>query len=166
MKINFVTKSHIKKFENDISRVYETAMKTLGIKADCEVNVYEVSKRKIKKLNRLFRSVNRVTDVLSFPTLQPIGDSSIICMDISKENYPFDINPETNNIMLGDTYICYAKVKKQAKEYGNTLQREVCYLLVHSLLHLVGYDHMDEANKEQMRQMEEKILAKEKITRE
>lgn len=166
MKINFFTKSHIKKFEDDITRTYNTAFDILGIKADCEVNVYEVSKRKIKKLNKTFRNVDKVTDVLSFPVLQPLGDNKIICQDISKENYPFDINPETNCIMLGDTYICYPKVKKQAKEYGNTLQREVCYLLVHSLLHLVGYDHIDEKEKEQMRQMEEKILTKENITRE
>ena len=118
-----------------------------------EVNIAFVSPKKIKELNSNFRNVNKVTDVLSFPQLDNID-----LFNITKEKYPMDYNMETGNVMLGDIYICVKKVKKQSKEYQTTLQREMSYMSVHGLLHLLGYDHIEEDDKKAMRIKEEEIL--------
>lgn len=99
-----------------------------------------VSKDKIKKLNKEFRNVDKVTDVLSFPM------------------YEGKI-PNLPEIELGDVVICMDKIKAQAKEFGHSEERETYYLFVHSMLHLLGYDHMNEKEKKKMRAMEEKVLA-------
>lgn len=146
-----------------IKFTYKQAEKVLALPDCLEVNVVFVNKCRIKKINRLHRNVNKVTDVLSFPTLLPhdqVG-MGLIVDKLSKENFPFDINYETGNIFLGDIYICLGKVKSQAKEYGHSFNRELSYLALHGLLHLLGYDHMTEGDKKIMREMEEKILAEE-----
>ena len=75
-----------------------------------------------------------------------------------QEKFINDINPETNNIMLGDIVICLNKAFKQAKEYGNSKEREVGYLSMHGLLHLLGYDHIDDSDKKVMREREKQII--------
>ena len=85
---------------------------------------------------------------------------------LTKENYPLDIDHETGNIVLGDICICLAKAKEQAKDFGNSIEREVTYLSVHGLLHLLGYDHMIESDKIIMRNVEENIMTKIKLERE
>lgn len=150
-------------YHNLIVSTYKKAEKVLDLPKILEVNVVFVNKCKIKKINRLYRNVNKVTDVLSFPTLLPpdqVG-MGLIVDKISKENFPFDINYETGNIFIGDIYICIAKVKSQSKEYGHSFERELSYLALHGLLHLLGYDHMTDGDKKIMREMEERILSEE-----
>lgn len=109
-----------------------------------EVNVNFVDDETIRKLNNEFRNIDAATDVLSFP----MG-----------ENGEYDINPETGAKMLGDIVISIPHAYKQAEEYEHSLQREIAFLTVHSLLHLLGYDHVDggiEAVK--MREKEETVL--------
>lgn len=109
-----------------------------------EVNVNFVDDETIRKLNNEFRNIDAATDVLSFP----MG-----------ENGEYDINPETGAKMLGDIVISIPHACKQAEEYEHSLQREIAFLTVHSLLHLLGYDHVDggiEAVK--MREKEETVL--------
>lgn len=102
----------------------------------------------IKELNRDYRGIDRVTDVLSFPQYEDIDDI-----------------PEEGEICLGDVVICVERAKEQAEEYGHSLQRELVYLFTHSVLHLLGYDHMEESEKAVMRKREEEIMSALGLTR-
>lgn len=149
------------KYLNVVVDAYKKASKVLSLPEFLEVNIDFVSKREIRKINAQHRKIDKVTDVLSFPTLLPVDQygMGLILDKLSKENFPTDINFETGNIILGDIYICLGVVKKQAREYGHSFERELSYLAVHGLLHLLGYDHMVDEDKKVMREMEEKILA-------
>lgn len=111
---------------------------------DAEINVMLVDDNEIKTLNSQFRNIDRSTDVLSFP----LG-----------ENGEYDINPENDCAMLGDVVISVEHAVKQAEEFGHSIEREIAYLTVHSVLHLLGYDHIDEAEEKKiMRKKEEQAL--------
>lgn len=145
----------------DVKNVYEYAIEFLGIDSkNLEVNIEFVSPLKIKKMNNKFRGVNKVTDILSFPfLLKPnVEGMQLIEQENFEDKFKFSINPESGNIVLGDLYICFSKMKKQAKEYGTGIQREFTYLCLHGLLHLLGYDHIKESDKKIMREKEEIIL--------
>lgn len=107
-----------------------------------EVSLTFVDKEEIRRLNQMYRQVDNPTDVLSFPMI---------------ENFS-EIDDETEELMLGDVVICIEKVREQAKEYGHTEERETVYLFVHSILHLLGYDHIEEEDKKEMRSREEEIM--------
>ena len=119
-----------------------------------------VSAEEIKELNAKHRGKDAVTDVLSFPSLDGIRGKKIL-----KKNFPFDIG-EDGEIFIGSIAICEDRAKEQAKEYGHSYNRELHYLIVHGLCHLLGYDHIEEADKKEMREKEERILGKMGITRE
>ena len=156
MKINFNNKLFTKKYISWINICYAKAEKVLNLgETDIEVNIAFVSNKEIKKLNSEFRNVDKVTDVLSFPQ---VDLKNFDLEKLNKKDFPFDINNETGNLILGDIYICASKVKKQHKEFGTSMQREMCYMSIHGLLHLLGYDHIEENDKKEMRKMEEKIL--------
>lgn len=162
MQIN--TNKKCERYIHSIKSTYEKAIETLNLPENIEVNIAMVSCLRIKKINKMFRNTNKVTDVLSFPTLLPpeqVG-MGLIIDKLTKENYPHDVNPTTQNIVLGDIYICLHRVKKQGKMFGHGFERELCYLSLHGLLHLLGYDHMTNADKIEMRKVEEKILPQEK----
>lgn len=109
-----------------------------------EVNVTFVSDDKIKKINYEFRNINSSTDVLSFP----LGYDGV-----------YDINPENNCFMLGDVIISIDHAIMQAELFGHGLDREIAYLTVHSVFHLLGYDHIDEGEQKSiMRKKEEEAL--------
>ena len=121
------------------------------IPTPCEINVLLTDNAGIRELNRTLRDIDRETDVLSFPMfeLKP-GDKP------SEK----DADPATGLVPLGDMCISLERAKAQAKEYGHAVRRELAYLAVHSVLHLLGYDHLDEGPmKAQMRVREEAILA-------
>jgi len=111
-----------------------------------EISFSLVTPEEIHQLNRDYRQVDRETDVLSFPMLEFPEDRDMLIYDMGIP------------VMLGDIIISLAQAKKQAEEYGNTLEREICYLTVHSVLHLLGYDHMIEEDKKEMRAREKKIM--------
>ena len=117
------------------------------------VDVCYVSADEIREMNRENRGVDAVTDVLSFPYIDDIE------LPLDFEKYKFDISPENNKLELGSVVICIDRLKEQAVEYGNTFERELSYLTVHSLLHLLSYDHQTESDKAEMRSLEETILA-------
>ncbi len=153
--INIKCNKKLKYLESYYNNLLNEVVKTFNITNEIEINVEFVSRLAIKKLNKQFRNINKVTDVLSFPTLElkmPLENMLL------KQNFVDDINPETNNIMLGDIYICFNKVKKQAKEYGHSVLRESCYLFLHGVLHLLGFDHIKEEDKTEMRKYEELVL--------
>lgn len=111
-----------------------------------EVNVTFVDDDEIKMLNTEYRNIEQSTDVLSFP----LGENGV-----------YDTNPENGAKMLGDIVISVDHAVKQAKLYGHTLQREIAFLTVHSMLHLLGYDHVNGGLEEmRMREQEENILTK------
>ena len=160
MLINYSNENKAKKFLSNITNTLNVAEETLKPScANLEVNVSFVNMLQIKKLNKRTRGINKVTDVLSYPNLLT-EDSGIVAKKISKKANMFDINPQTGNIVLGDIVICISRCKWQAKKYGTTFDREICYLATHGLLHLFGYDHMIEEDKIVMREMEEKVMDK------
>ena len=113
---------------------------------NAEVEVTFVDDEQIKEYNNEYRDIDKSTDVLSFP----LGEDGI-----------YDTNPETNNKMLGDIVISVEHAVAQGELYGHGLRREIAYLTVHSMLHLLGYDHVDEGEEKAiMRQKEEEILTK------
>lgn len=119
-----------------------------------------VSEEKIRTLNRETRGVDKVTDVLSYPSLDGIKGLAII-----GAKYPFEMD-EAGRLTLGSIAICTARAKEQAKEYGHSYTRELHYLLVHGIMHCLGYDHETDEEKAEMRAQEEKVLQKLGITRE
>ncbi len=111
---------------------------------DAEINVTFTCDEDIRKINSQFRNIDSATDVLSFPL---------------SENGVYDINPETNAKMLGDVLISLEHAEAQAAEYGHSFERETAYLTVHSVLHLLGYDHVNGGlEKEIMREKEEAVM--------
>lgn len=134
-----------------IRKAVRTALAVQGVDFPCEVDVLVTGDAEIHALNREARRVDRATDVLSFPAfdLRP-----------GELPGPEDADPGTGLVPLGDMMISMEHVAAQAKEYGHSTRRELGYLVVHSVLHLLGYDHVDEGPmKAQMREREEAILA-------
>ena len=141
-----------------IRKVIRAALAAEGMDAACEINVLLTNDEGIHAINLDMRNVDRATDVLSFPEF-----------DLAPGELPDeeDADPGTGLIPLGDMVISMEHVAAQAKEYGHSKQRELAYLVTHSVLHLLGYDHLDEGTqKKQMRAREEAILAELGITRE
>ena len=165
MVITCLQKSKFNKYYSLLNSVANAFVSAMKINAEVEVNVSFVSCMKIKKINNENRGVNKVTDVLSFPTLAGNEPNDISGL-ISKENFPLDVNPENDAVVIGDIVFCLKQIKKQAKQFNNSLNRELGYMFVHGLLHLVGYDHMNETDKNLMRKKEEEILEKINLTRE
>ncbi len=161
MLVNFNKTTFNKKYIEFINAAYEYAVKLLKIPCkDLEVNIDFVSKKRIKELNAKFRNKDAVTDVLSFPSLleEGVENMQLIVDKLDKENFGTGINPENDFLFLGDICICKSVVWSQAQKYGNTKSREMTYMAVHGLLHLLGYDHMLEEDKKIMRETEEKIM--------
>ena len=134
-----------------IRRVIRTALTEQGVDFPCEVDVLVTDDGGIHAINREMRQVDRATDVLSFPEFE---------LTPGELPGPEDADPGTGYVPLGDMVLSMERVKAQAREYGHSNRRELAYLAVHSVLHLLGYDHMDEgAMKAQMRAREEAIMA-------
>ena len=135
-----------------IRRAVRTALALEGVTVPCEVDVLLTNDSGIHKINLDMRNVDRPTDVLSFPEFE---------LAPSEPPTPEDdlADPATGLVPLGDMVISMERVKAQAREYGHTNRRELAYLTVHSMLHLLGYDHLDEGpQKAQMREREEAIM--------
>lgn len=134
-----------------IRRTIRTALAAEGMTLPCEVDVLLTDDEGIHRINLDMRNVDRPTDVLSFPEF-----------DLTPEELPAaeDADPGTGLIPLGDMVLSMERVAAQAEEYGHSRQRELAYLVTHSVLHLLGYDHLDEGEmKQQMRGREEAIMA-------
>lgn len=119
-----------------------------------------VDEVEIQRLNREMRSTDRITDVLSFPTLDGIKGQAL-----QKNRFPFDID-ENGELMLGSVVVCCKRAQEQAEEYGHSYERELHYLLVHGVLHCLGYDHVTDEEKSEMREREERVLQTLGITRD
>lgn len=134
-----------------IRRTIRTVLAAEGLTAPCEVDVLLTDDDGIHEINREMRQVDRPTDVLSFPEFE---------LTPRQLPGPEDADPGTGLIPLGDMVLSMERVAAQAKEYGHSKRRELSYLVTHSVLHLLGYDHLDEGPmKAQMRAREEAIMA-------
>ena len=134
-----------------IRRTIRTALAAEGLTAPCEVDVLLTDDDGIHEINRKLRQVDRPTDVLSFPEFE---------LTPGQLPGPEDADPGTGLIPLGDMVLSMERVAAQAREYGHSRRRELSYLVTHSVLHLLGYDHLDEGPmKAQMRAREEAIMA-------
>lgn len=135
-----------------IRKTIRTALREEGVTIPCEIDVLLTDDAGIQKINRQMREIDRPTDVLSFPMFNYTPG------DPPKDGANAD--PATGLTPLGDMVISMERVKAQALEYGHSKRRELSYLVVHSVLHLLGYDHLDEGEqKKRMREREESILA-------
>lgn len=123
------------------------------------VELLLVDEAEIRALNLQTRRIDKVTDVLSFPTLENIKGQPL-----SGEEHPFDIDEE-GRLVIGSIAICVKRAQEQAEEYGHSYERELHYLLVHGVMHCLGYDHVTDEDKAEMRAREELILGKMGITR-
>ncbi len=124
------------------------------------VDLSFVKAKEMQALNKKTRNIDKNTDVLSFPNL-PLKAGETI----KAENFKTDFDAYKKTLWLGDIVINMQKVESQAKEYNHSVTRELCYLFIHGILHLLGYDHMQEDDKKEMRKQEEQILNALKITR-
>ena len=124
------------------------------------IEYLSVSEEEIRTLNRETRDTDRVTDVLSFPTLDGIKGKPLRGAD-----FPYDIDEE-GRLLIGSIVICKQRAKEQAEEYGHSYERELHYLFVHGVMHCLGYDHIDEDERKEMREKEELVLQKLGIVRQ
>ena len=142
--------------EKLIKDVAEGVLEFEEIDEKCEVNVIFADNEQIRGINREQRDIDRATDVLSFPFLDAKNGDITVSDEDFYEGY----------LSLGDIVISLERAKEQAEEYGHSFEREVGFLMCHSMLHLLGYDHIDEADRVIMRKKEEEILKKLKLTRD
>ena len=134
--------------------VIEEALEYEGCPYEAEVNLLLTTDEEIHAMNREFRQIDAPTDVLSFPMLEyeAPGDFS------GFEDQEASFHPESGELLLGDIVISKDKVLKQAEEYGHSPKREFAFLIAHSMLHLFGYDHMEEGERLVMEQKQRDIL--------
>lgn len=156
----------IKPTEELIDKIKATidfALKEEGVKVPYQISLLFVDNEEIRTINKENRSIDRETDVLSFPMLDYEKDK------VYKDMYLYYDFDETfmdgDELVLGDIVLSLEKALEQSKEYNHSFERETSYLVVHSVLHLLGYDHMEEEEKKIMRNEEEKILSKMNIVR-
>jgi len=149
--------------EDTVEAVCAAVLEKEGCPYEVQVNVVVTDREGIRELNRECRGIDRETDVLSFPNLE-FEQEGVFSVDEDREADYFD--PDTGELVLGDIMICAEKVREQAESYGHSLRREFAFLVAHSMLHLCGYDHMEEAERVRMEERQEEILAQLRITRE
>ncbi len=123
------------------------------------VELVFVDEEEIRRLNGETRGVDKVTDVLSYPSLEGIKGKPIAGGD-----YPYEID-EQGNLLLGSIAICEKRAREQAEEYGHSYDRELHYLLIHGVMHCLGYDHITDEERAEMREQEERVLQKIGLTR-
>jgi len=152
-----------KELEIVIKDVIEYTLKEEKLFIDTEVSVIFIDNEEIREINKKHRGIDKITDVLSFPMLN--YPENKVFKDVYI-NYKFDQSDlYDEKLVIGDVALCLEKAKQQSEEFGHSFIRECAYLTVHSILHLLGYDHMEETQKNIMRKREEEILNNFSLTR-
>lgn len=149
--------------EEVVESVALQALDTENCPYEVQINVLLTDNEGIHAFNKEYRDIDRETDVLSFPNLD-FEEEGVF--EIAEENEADYFDPETGELILGDIIISVDKVKEQSESYGHSLKREFAFLVAHSMLHLCGYDHMEEAEAAVMERKQEAILQALNITRE
>lgn len=158
MTLNLEYETEIKlqvDYKTIITKVVEKALDLENCPYEIELNVILTDNKEMKEINREYRDIDTPTDVLSFPMIsyESPGDFSVLD---EADNDSF--NPETGELLLGDIIISVEKVTEQAIEYGHSEEREVAFLAAHSMMHLFGYDHMEEEERMVMEDKQRKVL--------
>lgn len=147
MELDFNSKfPEFDQYEETYLDLLKITLKTLKVECDPIISVSFVDNKYIHKINKKYRHIDRPTDVISFAFLDTEGDYDKILST-------------KGPVVLGDIYISIEKAKEQAEEYQHSLHRELCFLFVHGLLHLLGYDHMNKEDEEVMFGLQDKILS-------
>lgn len=146
-------------------KAVEAALAFEKVTTPVEIGLQIVSEEEIRTLNRDYREIDRVTDVLSFPMLE-YEEGELPCERVERAMQEGEADPETEEVPLGDIIICQKRAKEQAAEYGHSFEREMAFLSVHSVLHLLGYDHMVPEEEKVMFSKQEEILNGIGLTRE
>ncbi len=148
--------------EETAALVADAALEYIGCPYVAEVDLLLTHDEEIREMNREHRNIDRPTDVLSFPMLEyeTPGDFS------GFEDMPDYFDPESGELLLGDIVISLDRVKAQAEEYGHSVRREYAFLIAHSMLHLFGFDHMEEDERAVMEQKQREIMEKIQILRQ
>lgn len=142
-------------YEEIIRAVIEESIDYVECPYDAEVNVLLTDNEGIHQINLDMREIDAPTDVLSFPMCDFEEPGDFSHLEETPEEY---FNPDTGELMFGDIVISVEKVKEQAEKYGHSETRELAFLVAHSMLHLSGYDHMEEEERLQMEEMQREIL--------
>lgn len=149
-----------KQIENAVRAVCEKVLETEEVDVPAEVSVTFVDRDEIQRLNAEHRQKDAVTDVLSFPMLEFDEDGNCVYDD-------YDFEPDSESVLLGDIVICAGRAMEQAEEFGHSILREISFLTAHSMLHLLGYDHVDDEDGERiMNEKQEHVLDSLGITRD
>ena len=146
-----------------IKSVIEEALNYVGCPYECAVNVLLTDDTNIREMNREHRGIDKATDVLSFPMLDYETPADFSFVEEEPDIYA---DPENGDLVLGDIVISLDRAEAQAKEYNHSVRRELAFLVAHSMLHLCGYDHIDDAERLVMEQKQEEILGRLGITRD
>ena len=146
-----------------VKQVAEAVLDSEGCPYETQVNVLITDNEGIHQFNKEYRGIDRETDVLSFPNLE-FQEEGVFQIDESIEADCFD--PDSGELILGDIILSVDRVKEQAESYGHSQKREFAFLVAHSMLHLCGYDHMEESQAAVMERKQEEILGALGITRD
>ena len=145
----------------NLTKVYEAVADFAHLPKRIKVNLSFVDEKTIRKLNKDTRNIDKVTDVLTYPYVELRPKEKLKLSD-----YELEIDPDDNRLLIGDIYICIKRAEEQSKEYGHSLNREMCFLFCHGLLHILGYDHIKKEDEEVMTRLQTEILDKLNIKRE
>lgn len=146
-----------------IKEVINFALKEEDVNIKTEISVLLVDNEEIREINNQTRNIDRATDVLSFPMLD--FEDKKVYKEVYKDEKFDDSYFDGEDLVLGDMVLSLERAKEQSEEFNHSFEREVFYLIVHSVLHLLGYDHMEEDEKAIMRKREEEILGSLEIVR-
>jgi len=149
-------------FNDIITRVVEKALDMENCPYEVELNVILTDNEEIKEINKIHREIDAATDVLSFPMIDYTVPADFSGLEEEEQDY---FNPETGELLLGDIIISVDKVIEQAAEYGHSEERELAFLTAHSMMHLFGYDHMEEEERIVMEEKQNNVLEELKILR-
>lgn len=166
MTINYILDTQISfdfDYDKVARKVIDASLKTVFFPYEVELCITLTDSDNIRRFNRDYRNIDKVTDVLSFPMIDFGADYKMI-IDRTCDMYQFIednaiyINPDSDEVMLGDIVLCIPKLIEQAEEYGHSILREYAFLIVHSMLHLLGYDHINDDERIVMEDRQKIIL--------
>lgn len=149
-------------WEKIIRDIVEASLDHEGCPYEAEVSVILTDNEGIREINREYRQIDAPTDVLSFPMIEYGTESDFDGLEDQAEDY---FNPETGELILGDIILSVDKIEEQAEKYGHSMERELAFLVAHSMLHLCGYDHMEDGERLRMEERQREILSEKGYTR-
>ena len=151
-------------YEEIIKRVVKAALDQEGCPYEAEVSVTLTTAGEVQRINKEFRGIDSTTDVLSFPMAEYETPADFSFLE--DEDAIDCFNPETGELLLGDIILSVERIRSQAEEYGHSLTRELAFLTAHSMLHLMGYDHIEETDRIQMEERQRLLMERLAISRE